>query len=128
MLNGGIKTIAEIKQHLSLVDGVMLGREIYNNPYRLTEICHLLDQPKENEFNIRLRIMCQYLKYVEGMLMQGEKLNRLLHPVFGLFHNQVYGRHWRRLISECETLLFTEVKQKVHKFLLMSDKTYVGNT
>jgi tRNA-dihydrouridine synthase A len=97
IMNGGIKTVADIHDHLSFVDGVMIGREAYTNPYLLAEI-------EENYFKTLLKkrheIIEQFIPYVELQLKNNVKLSNMTRHILGLFQSQKGGRHWRRYLSE----------------------------
>ena len=97
VVNGGIKTVAEVQQHWQNVDGVMIGREAYHNPYFLAAIEHqLFDQPMIE----RVTVLHNYLSYVEKQLGEGVSLARLVRPIFGLFAGRPGGKQWRRHLSE----------------------------
>lgn len=99
IINGGIKTLWECEQHLQQMDGVMIGREAYHNPYLLAEV----DNKFYGEHKLlpsRLEILKNYLPYMEEQLAQGVHLNHLTHPLMGLFHGEKGARAWRRYLSE----------------------------
>ena len=98
-INGGIKTIAECHTHLQHVDGVMLGREAYHNPYLLADVDQEFygsDTPKISRKGAALAMV----PYIEKQLQQGTPLNHILRHMLGLFHAQRGGKQFRRLISE----------------------------
>ncbi|MCW9004586.1 MAG: tRNA dihydrouridine(20/20a) synthase DusA, partial [Gammaproteobacteria bacterium] len=64
VINGGIKSIAEAEQHLNFVDGVMMGREAYHNPYVLAEVDSRLYSDKNNILS-RKQILEKLIPYVE---------------------------------------------------------------
>lgn len=97
VVNGGIKTVVDIQQHWQNVDGVMIGREAYHNPYFLADIEHLLFERPLIE---RQNVLHNYLPYVEEQLVEGVSLVNLVRPIFGLFASQAGGKHWRRYLSE----------------------------
>ena len=98
-INGGIKTLDEARLHLEKVDGVMIGREAYNNPYVLagvdSEIFGLAAQPLS-----RIDVVAAMLPYVEKHLASGGKLQHITRHMLGLFHSQPNGKLWRRHLSE----------------------------
>ena len=99
IINGGIKTYAEIEQHLQYVDGVMLGREAYHNPYLLSEV----DQRYFNDhypIPSRVEIIKQLLPYIETELRQGTYLKYIARHLIGLFQGQAGAKSWRRTLSE----------------------------
>ncbi|WP_436792282.1 tRNA dihydrouridine(20/20a) synthase DusA [Amphritea atlantica] len=98
LINGGIKTLAESRSHLQHVDGVMIGREAYHNPYMMTEV-DALYQP-DAVVKTRLQIIEQMYPYIEAELKQGCYLGHITRHLLGLFHGQPGGRQFRRYLSE----------------------------
>ena len=99
IINGGIKTYEDIEKHLQYVDGVMLGREAYHNPYILSEI----DQRYFQDNYIiptRLDIVMSMLPYIEAELQQDIYLKHITRHLLGLFQGQPGAKHWRRTLSE----------------------------
>jgi len=99
IINGGIDSIEEIQNHLEHVDGVMLGREAYHNPYLLAEIDSLFYGQTE-QVSTRLEILESFLPFAEQALSRGARLHHLSRHLLGLFHGQPGARKFRRLISE----------------------------
>ena len=96
-INGGIKTIEEIDNHLKYVDSVMLGREIYDNPIILTEFGKYYGK----EINItRKEIIEKMIYYVENMEKQSLRPHLFLMHTHGLFHNVRGSKAWKRAINE----------------------------
>lgn len=99
ILNGGIKTLVETKQHLEHVDGVMMGREAYQNPYSLADVDREIygdDSDVPNRFEV---IEAMY-PYIQQQLQQDTYLKHIARHLLGLFHGQPGARQWRRTISE----------------------------
>lgn len=99
ILNGGVTTLAEVKEHLPQVDGVMIGREAYHNPYMLAEADHLFfgsDRPPPS----RSAVLQGYLPYVQRELARGLPLHRLTRHILGLFQGVPGAKAWRRHLSE----------------------------
>ena len=98
-INGGIKTLDEAKGHLAHVDGVMVGREAYQNPYMLAQVdqqlCDL-DKPTIT----RQQVIEKMLPYIEAHLAQGGRLNHITRHMIGLFQGLPGSRGWRRHLSE----------------------------
>jgi tRNA-dihydrouridine synthase A len=99
VINGGIQTLAECEQHLRHVDGVMLGRAVYENPFLLAEVDQRLfgdsaEPPTRNEVLARLRPL------VERELAAGEKLSSITRHILGLYRGLPGGRGFRRTLSE----------------------------
>ncbi len=99
IINGGITTLEECKQHLSRVDGVMLGREAYQNPYIMHQVDSVLFD-KEIDNKSRLDYLEAYLPYIEGQLEQGLPLQHMSRHILGLFKGEKGGKQYRRHISE----------------------------
>ncbi len=98
VLNGGIKTLQQVDEILSKVDGVMIGREAYHNPYFLAELENHL-QPN-GSLPRREVIVEQMIPYIERELAEGERLSRITRHMSGLFLGQPGARAWRRFLSE----------------------------
>ena len=99
IINGGITRLDVCQDLLSTVDGVMLGREVYNNPYLLTEVDqHLFGQQRPSQ--TRQEVVLAMLPYVQEQLVQGVRLNSITRHMLGLFHGVDGARAWRRHLSE----------------------------
>ena len=99
IINGGIKTLQETDQHLQHVDGVMIGREAYQNPWLLAEIeSRLFDA--EPQVHSRKEVIEAMLPYIARQLEQGLKLSYMTRHILGLFHGQPGGKKFRRHLSE----------------------------
>lgn len=99
LINGGIKTIEETKEHLRHVDGVMMGREAYNNPWILSEV----DQSifgATNVVNDRFEALERFIPYAESQLAKGERLMHLTRHLLGIFQGLPGGKQFRRYLSE----------------------------
>ena len=98
VMNGGIQTVAAVDEILSQVDGVMIGREAYHNPYFLAE----LETQRNPDWQqpTRQDVVEQMLPYIERELAQGERLSRITRHMTGLFLGQPGARAWRRYLSE----------------------------
>ncbi len=94
-INGGIKTFAETQAHLQHVDGVMIGREAYHNPYLLAELGQLWNLEAPDRFDI----MEQMLPYIEQRLAEGAPLSIITRHILGLFQNLPGARKWRQALS-----------------------------
>jgi tRNA-dihydrouridine synthase A len=97
VVNGGIKTVADIEQHLNHLDGVMIGREAYHNPFFLTEVEQVLFQQEPIS---RVEVLDSFMPYVERQLSLGVPLQNITRHILGLFAGQAGGKHWRRYLSE----------------------------
>lgn len=99
VINGGISTIEECQGHLQYVDGVMMGRETYSNPYILAQVDQSL-YGRNVQAKTRDQVMQAYIDYVDLRLSKGNRLNHLSKHVVGLYHGEPKSRLWRRHISE----------------------------
>ncbi len=100
VLNGGIACLSAAQAHLQQVDGVMLGRAAWHNPYLFAELDQLISPQDAGIIPSRLSLVLHYLPYLEEALRSGENLTHLIQPLFGLFHGVAGGRRWRQKLSE----------------------------
>ena len=98
-INGGIKTIDECKEHLRLVDGVMIGRAAYENPFLIKDIDTEL-YGIESNINSKKSILNQYLDYVEDKLQEGHDLSKMMKHLFGLSRGDKFAKTFRIKILE----------------------------
>lgn len=98
-INGGIKTIDECKEHLQHVDGVMIGRAAYENPFLIKDIDTELYGIDSN-INSKKSILNQYLDYVEDKLQEGHDLSRMMKHLFGLSRGDKFAKTFRIKILE----------------------------
>lgn len=98
-INGGIKTIDECKEHLQHVDGVMIGRAAYENPFLIKDIDTEL-YGIESNINSKKSILNQYLDYVEDKLQEGHDLSRMMKHLFGLSRGDKFAKTFRIKILE----------------------------
>ena len=98
-INGGIKSIDECKDHLKYVDGVMIGRAAYENPFLIKDIDTEL-YGIESNINSKKSILNQYLDYVEDKLQEGHDLSRMMKHLFGLSRGDKFAKSFRIKILE----------------------------
>jgi tRNA-dihydrouridine synthase A len=98
-INGGIKTIDECKEHLKYVDGVMIGRAAYENPFLIKDIDTEL-YGVESNVNSKKSILNEYLDYVEERLREGHDLSRMMKHLFGLSRGDKFAKTFRIKILE----------------------------
>jgi tRNA-dihydrouridine synthase A len=99
ILNGGLKSAAQVREWLPRFDGVMLGRQAYQEPYLLAELDAGLLGPGMTP-PLREDVVERYADYVETMLPQGHRLPLLLRHAHGLYAGQPNARSWRRYLTE----------------------------
>ncbi|MFA6230811.1 MAG: tRNA dihydrouridine(20/20a) synthase DusA [Rhodanobacter sp.] len=96
-INGGVTTVEQVQAHLARLDGVMLGRAAYHDPYLLAQVEHALyDEPlpRRDEVLHRMR------PYVEAELARGTALKHISRHLLGLYQGEPGARSFRRTISE----------------------------
>ena len=98
-INGGIKTVEEVKEHLGFVDGVMLGREITHNPWLLAEIESALGNARLADED-RFQVLNRYFDYVDKERARGTSIHVLIKPLSGMFHGLPGARHWRKMLTD----------------------------
>ncbi len=99
IINGGIKTLEQSEQHLKQVDGVMIGREAYHNPYMMSQVDQHLYGEAHNE-RTAFEILNQYMEYMQKQMDEGVYLKHMSRHLLGLFVGQPGAKAWRRHISE----------------------------
>ena len=98
IINGGITNTEDIKKHLEICDGVMIGRAIYQNPYFLSEIEKEIFS--NNTVPSREDIAKEILKYLEEEVKVGTKVNHVMRHTVGLYHGQPGSKDWKRYLSD----------------------------
>ncbi len=97
IINGGLTDAALVREQLERVDGVMLGRAAYQNPWILAELSVDLGWPAAASREAVVEAMVEYARrHVEA----GGRLNHVARHMLGLFHGQPGARHWRRHLSQ----------------------------
>ena len=98
VINGGIKTTADVKKHLLKVDGAMIGRAIYHSPYFLADI----EKDIFNNKNIpsRSEVMEKLIPYIQEETSKGVQLNHIMRHTVGLFHGQNGSKVWKQYLSK----------------------------
>ncbi|MDC9701614.1 MAG: tRNA dihydrouridine(20/20a) synthase DusA [Alphaproteobacteria bacterium] len=99
VLNGGIRSLDEAEKHLDHVDGVMLGRAIYANPWILSQVDQKLFGMQAHEMT-REEAIIQLFPYIEKQLAHGVWLNQISRHLTGIFRSLPGARTWRRILSE----------------------------
>jgi tRNA-dihydrouridine synthase A len=99
IINGGISGVAEAKAHLDHVDGVMLGRAAYQEPWRLLSVDHDIfgDTPPHATMPEALEAM---MPYIEQQLARGTRLHAITRHFVGAFHAVPGARAFRRHLAE----------------------------
>lgn len=107
-INGGVKTLQSGLKHLvaasendypAALDGFMVGRSVYEQPYLLSEVDRLLYQEQTAALN-RQEVIEQMYDYIENHLLNGGKLIHITRHMLGLYHGLPGGRMFRRYLSQ----------------------------
>ncbi len=118
VINGGIKTMETVKQQLQYVDGAMLGREAYHNPYILAAVDKEIYKDKMASIKSREEIIEQMCEYIDSEQRNGVALHSITRHILGLFQGQPGAKAWRRYLSEnghCEDADSRVVKQALQQ-------------
>lgn len=99
-INGGIKSLAEASEHLKHIDGVMIGREIYNSPYLLTDADNLIYQSDRDKLS-RTEIIDLMIPYINSHVESGGRAWHILRHMLGLCNGLAGARKFRQHLSEC---------------------------
>ena len=112
IINGGITSTEQIKEHLRIVDGVMMGRSIYHSPYLLADIEREIFNNKD--ILSRREVMESLVPYVKEETKNGTRLNQIMRHTLGLFHGQAGSSFWKRYLSENMCVRDADVKKIDH--------------
>ena len=114
IINGGITSPDQIKDHIKKVDGVMIGRSIYHSPYLLAdiekEIFNNDDVPSRQE------VVEKLVGYLKNEVKKGTRVNQVMRHTLGLFHGQTGSNFWKRYLSENMCVRDADI-QKVNHIL-----------
>ncbi len=99
-LNGGIESLAEARMHLEQVDGVMIGRAVYRNPFLLATADQEIFEDSSRPVPTRVEVLEQLVDHAESLTRTGEPIWRLVRHLGGLLHGTPGARRWRRFLSE----------------------------
>ena len=98
IINGGITSVEEIKNHLKKTNGVMIGRAAYHTPYFLADIEKEIF--KSETIPSRQEVIENLIPYIKEELKKGTRLNQIMRHTLGLFHGQSGASYWKRYLSE----------------------------
>ena len=120
VVNGGIQSIKDCQDHLEHVDGVMLGREAYQNPWMLAQVDGKLfgiDSPLKS----RDDVIAELLPFAEQHLAQGGQLNHITRHILGLYQGIPGARKFRRHLSENAYKKEAGIRILAEAYALVSD-------
>ncbi|OEY92406.1 tRNA dihydrouridine(20/20a) synthase DusA [Acinetobacter proteolyticus] len=118
-INGGIKTFEETQQHLQHVDGVMIGREAYHNPYLLAEMGQLWNLEAPDRFEI----MQQMMPYIHQRVAEGAPLSIITRHILGLFQNLPGARKWRQALSGGNAKTIADIENAIQNIQAAMQRT-----
>ena len=112
IINGGITSTDQVKNHLKNVDGVMIGRSVYHSPYILADIENEIFN--NNQVSSRQEIIEKLIPYVKSEINKGTRLNQIMRHTLGLFHGQTGSSFWKRYLSKNMCVRDADVKKIDH--------------
>ena len=99
VINGGIKNLDQSETHLKSVDGVMIGRSAYENPFMLKDVDSRFFN-KESCIESKKQVLNKYFEYVDKQLKNGHDLGRMMKHLFGLSRGDKHAKTFRIKILE----------------------------
>lgn len=109
VINGGICDLETVDEQIRYVDGVMMGREAYHNPYLLSEVDQRFYQSDRKSLT-RFEIVEALYPYIEKELSKGVRLHSVTRHILGLFNGLPGAKKWRRYLSENATKREAEIE------------------
>ena len=103
LINGGVRTLEDIDTHLQHVDGVMIGREAYHNPYLMAAF-DARYYGDDHPIPSREDILAAITPYIARELADGNRMNNLTRHILGLYQGQPGARRFRQLLSDSRRL------------------------
>ena len=100
ILNGGVTTVDDCRAHLQQIDGVMIGRQAYHQPWFLTELEQAFGVDDNNSVPDRHAVIQKMTPYIESEIADGVALKHITRHLLGLYAGQPGARAWRRYLSE----------------------------
>ncbi|WP_321936729.1 MULTISPECIES: tRNA dihydrouridine(20/20a) synthase DusA [unclassified Paraburkholderia] len=123
IINGGIKTLDEVEQHLQHVDGVMLGREAYHNPYVLADVDARFYGATEAALT-REEVEAKLIEYCASEIARGTYLGSIVRHALGLYRGVAGARGWRRILSDNRKLAKADLAifDEAREYLRVADE------
>lgn len=100
IINGGFTKTEDILAQYNYLDGVMVGRASYKNPYLLAQVNHILFGQETQCLPDRYTILQKFMEYIDQQLEQGVLLRHMSRHILSIFANQPNARTYRKIISE----------------------------
>ena len=126
IINGGISTIEEIKKHLNICDGVMIGRKVYQNPYFLVDIER--EVFGQTILPTREEVAEKLIKYLEKEVKLGTKVNHIMRHTVGLYHCQIGSNKWKRYLSDNMMARDSDFQKAKHIMTIAQNNEKVNQT
>lgn len=120
-LNGGVKTLDETLGHLKHVDGVMMGREAYHNPYLLSQVDRLIFKD-DHAVLTRHQMVESMFPYIEKEMQKGVRLQSIVRHMLGIFQSVKGTKAWKRYLSENAHKADAGLDVLKHALTLVEDK------
>ena len=121
LINGGIKTVEEIQEHLKYVDGVMLGREAYHNPYLFANFDQTFYGRENQDILSREQIAANMLGYIEEWAaIPGFPLHHITRHMIGLYHGCNNAKIWRHQLTN-EMIKINDIKTYINLLDFMAN-------
>ena len=98
VLNGGLNSLDEIKTQLNKIDGVMLGRYAYTDPYSLMGFDSELFSSGSKQRS-RAEVASLYIEYMQKQLAESTPLRNMSRHIINLFYGQPHSKTWRRALT-----------------------------
>jgi tRNA-dihydrouridine synthase A len=119
-LNGGITTLSQVQQHLVDLDGVMIGREIYQNPYLVADVDQQIWHHANNKVS-RAEVIEHMAEYINAYVANGGRAWHVLRHMLGLCNGLAGARQFRRYLSECSGNASADASVLRHAFSLVTE-------
>lgn len=111
VLNGGLQTLEQAKTEMGILDGVMLGRAAYHNPWILTQVDEMFFSEAPTQMT-REDVVQNLIAYAKSIEDTDPTVKALSRHIMGLFHGEQGARLWRRCLSEADRSLSTSQRIK----------------
>ena len=112
IINGRITALEQIKEHLTNVDGTMIGRVAYHSPYFLADVEKEIF--KNENVPTRQEVIEKLIPYVKEEIKKGTRMNQIMRHTLGLFYGQTGSNFWKRYLSENMCVRDADVKKIDH--------------